>query len=88
MLPRSPGTLAAVMLAHAAVVALLLTARPAPQPPTLPAPLFVRLIEPAVTPPAPVVSPPPPPQAPRPPPTPTPPPRLPPVLTATPPLPL
>lgn len=86
ILPRSPGVLAAVVLAHAGVVAALLTAPRAPQPPEPPTPLFVRLIEPAVTPPAPVVTPPSPPQAP--PPTPAPPPKQPPVLTATPPLPL
>lgn len=87
LLPRSPGTLAAVLLAHAAVLGLLLTQTRTPQPVTMPAPLFVRLIEPAVTPPAPVVAPPPPPQAPPPPSRPTPPAKLPPVLTTTPPVP-
>lgn len=85
--PRSPGVLAAVLLAHAAMLGLLLTHTRAPQSVALPAPLFVRLIEPAVTPPAPVIAAPPPPQASPPPPRPTPPPKLPPVLTATPPLP-
>lgn len=85
LLPRSPGTLAAVLLAHAAVLALLLTQTRAPQPVALPTPLFVRLIEPVISPPTPIVSPSPPPQAPAPR-RPTPPPKLPPVLTATPPV--
>lgn len=86
LLPRAPGVLATVLLAHAAVLGLLLTQTRAPQPVALPTPLFVRLIEPAVTPPAPIVAPPPLPQAPPPPPRPLTPVR-PPVLTATPPVP-
>lgn len=85
-MPRSPGVLAAVLLAHAAVLGLMLTQARAPQPAPQPAPLFVRLIEPAVTPPPTPVAPPPP-QAPSPPPRPAPPRQPAPALTATPPLP-
>ncbi|MEW6416046.1 MAG: energy transducer TonB [Pseudomonadota bacterium] len=82
-MPRSPGVLAAVLLAHAAVLGLMLTQARAPQPAPQPAPLFVRLIEPAVppqaTPVAPLPSPPTPPR-------PAPPRQPAPALTATPPL--
>ncbi|MFN3543687.1 MAG: energy transducer TonB [Thiobacillus sp.] len=64
-LPRSPRVLAAVMLAHAAVIALLLNAPRGPQPITPPQPLLVRLVEPAPPPAPPVAAPTPP--APQPP---------------------
>lgn len=84
-LSRAPGVLVAVTLAHAAAIGLLLRQPTVRQPVSISAPLFVRLIEPVISPPTPIVSPSPPPQAPAPR-RPTPPPKLPPVLTATPPV--
>jgi len=77
--PRSPGVLAAVVLAHAGVLALLLTEARTPQPPlTPPTPLFVRMIELPSVQPAPAAAP----QPPKPQPAPKPKPA--PVLAATP----
>lgn len=81
LLPRSPGVLAAVLLAHAAALGALLTQTRVPQPAPKSPPLFVRLIEPAAPPQALPVAPPPPPS---PPPRPVPPRQPPPVLAATP----
>ncbi|MFN3751853.1 MAG: energy transducer TonB [Thiobacillus sp.] len=77
--PRSPGVFAAVLLAHAAVLGLLLTQTRAPQPAPKSPPLFVRLIEPAAPPQAPPVA-----STPSPSPRPVPPRQPPPVLAATP----
>lgn len=59
---RSPGVLVAVVLAHAVLLALLLTRPRAPQPLTPPVPLSVRLIQAAVEQPAPAPASPQPPQ--------------------------